>query len=88
MSSLDLAGDVIPSVPLSGPSQPEPRWDVAGSSTVGAAVTEPVTGGGWCKGWTCVRRDRISILLLLILRWTYGTYLHYVRTYTMNVPTL
>jgi hypothetical protein len=45
---------------VTGPSRPEPRWDVTGSSVVGAAVTVPVTGGGWCKGWTCVRRDRAA----------------------------
>ncbi len=50
MSSLDQAGDVSLSVDDGGPSRPEPDWDVTGSSAVGAAVTEPVTGGGWCKG--------------------------------------
>jgi hypothetical protein len=49
VSSLDRAGDVSPSWSKT-PSRPEQDWDVTGSSAVGAAVTEPVTGGGWCKG--------------------------------------
>ncbi len=47
MSSFDQAGDVSLSVVRVGLSR---TGDVTGSSAVGAAVTEPMTGGGWCKG--------------------------------------